>query len=51
MKNVKLDALMEMADMKGSSVPMKPHEATCPNCGYSWVMGEDDEDEADEDEY
>jgi uncharacterized paraquat-inducible protein A len=46
MKNMKLEALEAMM---GEDKPMtEAHEATCPKCGHTWTMGEDDDyDEED----
>jgi hypothetical protein len=51
-KNSKLSALEVLATMGGGApaaapaLPAEPHEATCPNCGHTWVMGEENVDPA-----
>ncbi len=47
-KSIKFDAIKEMA--KGDAGESDAHMATCPRCGYEWMMGEEDEYEGNEEE-
>lgn len=39
-----MESLSEETSYEPVEVAVEPHEATCPNCGHTWVMGEEDDD-------